>query len=147
MHRDDFYFDNEMDSDGFGAENMSLSQLQRKLQNDGYRIHKLAADEKNLQVGFNAGFEEGLRTGKVCGKLYAICRTCALSSSSSSSLFTEDCLNRIEKILFHSLPASRDASQLILLKKCVLELSPKLEEDWNAFEMCFSQYQSKSLIS
>lgn len=43
----------------------------RKHRKQGYRDHRPLSDERRTQQGFNDGFREGLKYGRLCGQCYA----------------------------------------------------------------------------
>lgn len=83
--------------DGERYDEFTLRQVSKKLENDGYRISKQQAEDRQLQAGFNEGFRIGMALGKECSKFYASCRM------KYSTAQYAVCIDSIESILFKKL--------------------------------------------
>lgn len=111
----------------------TTARTRGKLLKDGYRVHKERAEDAQLQCGFDEGFVEGADLGRVCGKLYAMCRMSRSMSRESSTDF-DGAIEVIDRIFLKTLPetgrlSAEDIQALstsVLLLSC--EFEPQLEE-------------------
>jgi len=69
-----------MEQGGIGGDQLSFAREGRKLYNDGYRIGKSLEEEKEMQRGFDVGFERGMYLGRASGKLFAGIRHALIQS-------------------------------------------------------------------
>uniref|UniRef100_A0A7S3M619 Essential protein Yae1 N-terminal domain-containing protein n=1 Tax=Spumella elongata TaxID=89044 RepID=A0A7S3M619_9STRA len=108
------------EGDDRGMEAADMRKMADKLGKDGFRIGKAQEEEKQMQIGFDQGFDHGLQLGKVCGAIYAKV-ICAVDN-------TEMALNlsQLEVILMDTIPGDlevcersiRDLEQLLVKFKC-----------------------------
>jgi hypothetical protein len=72
---DDFCDEGEMGEDvKADADAAGLKKTHEKLFNDGYRSSKVAAEDTQRQLGFDAGFHCGMERGKQFGRIYCLLR-------------------------------------------------------------------------
>ena len=113
------------EGDDRGMEAADMRKMADKLGKDGFRIGKAQEEEKQMQIGFDQGFDRGLQLGKVCGSIYAK----AISAVQRGSVDnTEMALNssQLEVILMDTIPddlevcerSIRDLEQLLVKFKC-----------------------------
>lgn len=81
---------------------------------DGFRHGKQKTDEAEMQLGFDDGFEKGIRVGQVCGIFYAQCliemtrehqrSDRSIDSVSAYNLIKED----LKKVLYDDFDVTRE---------------------------------------
>jgi len=64
-----------------GVDLTGLKQTYNKLFNDGYRSSKVEAEEVQMQLGFDRGFQHGMETGRSLGAIYQVIRQCICEMS------------------------------------------------------------------
>ena len=113
------------EGDDRGMEAADMRKMADKLGKDGFRIGKAQEEEKQMQIGFDQGFDRGLQLGKVCGSIYAKGISAVQRGSVDN---TEMALNssQLEVILMDTIPddlevcerSIRDLEQLLVKFKC-----------------------------
>ena len=63
MQEDEYY------GDQLSFQEICQTKISQKLYNDGYRIGKAREEERLTQNKFDIGLEEGIKLGKICGKI------------------------------------------------------------------------------
>jgi hypothetical protein len=131
MDSDDDFFGDDSNDKFITSDDATSRKISSKLFNDGYRIGKSKEEEVQMQLGFDAGFQRGIVTGRACGELYAACRI--LSSKSINSGVDIDGQNKtigdIEKLLFEGVADNEfvDDNTMVSLKLLVMSLSTDLD--------------------
>lgn len=134
---DDDDFGESMD-DRFMAE-ANLRKVADKLGKDGFRIGKAIEEERQMQIGFDEGFESGIHLGKICGNLYG--KACVVVEGSSAPE-QRALLTALQHLLFEIVPENEevDSESLLSIESILQQLSPQLMVD-------FLEFQSALLVS
>lgn len=90
-------------NDEFGE--ATMRKISDKLYKDGFRVGKAAEDEVVTQLGFDSGFEYGMRLGKACGNLYGSVRM-YMTHVQATDEKRMRAFHRLENILLHELAES-----------------------------------------
>lgn len=103
-----------MDSDSdFGEgderdmQEANTRKMTDKLNKDGFRIGKAQEEEKQMQIGFDEGFDRGLYLGKVCGDIYAKVVYATQSEGQGNKLH----LSKLETLLMDTIPDELEVSE------------------------------------
>ena len=123
MDCDDFFGDDDTVND-----EATTRKVASKLYNDGYRIGKAKEEEIQMQIGFDEGFERGILSGRICGKLYASCRE-YLSNHVRTAAEASLTMTNLEAILFESIAESGSITDesVMRIRSAVLSMSSDLE--------------------
>jgi hypothetical protein len=122
---------------------------------EGYRHGKQKTDEKEMQTGFDIGFQKGVHCGKVCGVFYAQCllerehhRQEAYGSSASTvEAITRDNIFKrdLKNILYDDFDVSGEEGQLGDMLGRVKELfvSTQLESDAASLSTLYDRFREE----
>ena len=107
-HRDKMDSDSDFgEGDECDMQEANMRKMTDKLSKDGYRIGKAQEEEKQMQIGFDEGFDRGLRLGKVCGDIYAKVVYVVQSEGLENKLF----LTKLETLLMDTIPDELEVSE------------------------------------
>jgi hypothetical protein len=130
MDDDDDDFGEGTDADMWAAD---MRKIGGKLSNDGFRIGKAQEEEKQMQIGFDEGFQKGIVLGRACGKLYGAC-----ASKSSKCARSLESLSKLQTLLYETVPDAEtvDATLLQEISVLVLSLETDLTDELDKFKSC-----------
>ena len=98
------------EGDDRGMEAADMRKMADKLGKDGFRIGKAQEEEKQMQIGFDQGFNRGLQLGKVCGAIYAKA-ICAVQQRSVGNTDVASNLSKLEVLLMDTIPDDLEVDQ------------------------------------
>lgn len=108
-----------MDSDSdFGEgderdmQEANMRKMTDKLNKDGFRIGKAQEEEKQMQIGFDEGFDRGLCLGKVCGDIYAKVVYATQNEGQGNKLH----ISKLETLLMDTIPDELEASEEAIME-------------------------------
>lgn len=124
---DDDDFGEGTDADMWAAD---MRKIEGKLSNDGFRIGKAQEEEKQMQLGFDDGFQNGIVLGRACGRLYGAC-----ASKASGKLTSAENLAKLQTMLYETVPDAEtiDAALTGQISALVLSLEADLAEELTEF--------------
>ena len=88
----------------------NMRKIADKLGKDGFRIGKAQEEEKQMQIGFDEGFNQGIKLGKVCGEIYAK----VILHTQQSGLQNKLHIVRLEALLMDIIPDELEVSQKVV---------------------------------
>jgi hypothetical protein len=101
--------DEDFSEDECAMNNADFQKMSNKLGNDGYRIGKGQEEERQMQLGFDKGFSQGIVLGKLCGVLLGTVRSKLVEIEKVDGVLDEkqQLVSRLTSILFEDIPESK----------------------------------------
>lgn len=110
-----------------------LSKLQRQMHKEGYVSGKTEEEERQMQIGFDDGFKQGILLGRACGAFYGHIRASIAKMDGDAAARGHDGeVESLYKIFFEDIP-----EQKIILKS---QLYSNLEEYLSRLPVNVSRY-------